>query len=259
LGVRAELRDRLASVAGAVTVLDVERGAGAVHAAAAYARAAGLRLTRPALWQGARLHPTDSPTVQQLLGPLPRPLLAIHRGAGAAAKRWSPAAFAAVAARWRRSGGGVFELLGPAEADDAAMDGAVVVREWPLLDIAALLARVDAFLGNDSGVSHLAAAVGARTVVVFTATASRRWRPLGPRVWATSHPSVGRVLAALAPVESLTSTYPGSSVRPSTESARLRESDPAASPASSEDVRSVSRADSDERPGGPSSPREYGH
>ena len=263
LGVRDELRDRLASVAGTVTVLGVQRGVGTVHAAVAYARAAGLRLDRPTLWQGARLYPTDSATVRHVLGPLPSPVLAIHRGAGAAAKRWPSAAFAAVAARWRRSGGGVVDLLGPAEAGDAALDGAVVVREWPLPDVAALLARVDVFLGNDSGVSHLAAAVGARTVVVFTATASRRWRPLGPRVrvvgdvggTAASHPAVGRVLAALAPVESLTSTEPGSSVRPSTESARLRESAPAASPAPPEDVPSVSRDDADESPGEPGSPR----
>jgi len=77
-----------------------------------------------------------------------------------------------------------------------------------LPDVAALLSHVDAYVGNDSGVSHLAAAVQALTVVVFTATSSRRWQPLGPRVHAirsapnagASHPSVERVLAALAGV-----------------------------------------------------------
>ena len=116
-----------------------------------------------------------------------------------------PDAFTAVATRWRAAGGGVVELLGPAEAGDAAADDATVARDWPLPDVAALLAHVDAYVGNDSGVSHLAAAVEARTVVVFTATSSRRWRPLGSRVYAVrsaanadaSHPSVERVLAAL--------------------------------------------------------------
>jgi heptosyltransferase-3 len=210
LGTRTDLRDRLASVAASVTLLRVERGPGTVHAADAYARAAGLRLGRARSWRDAQVCPAESAMAWRLLGSVPRPLLAVHRGAGAAAKRWSPAAFAAVVARWQAAGGGVVELLGPAEACDAATDGAAAVRDWPLPDVAALLARVDAYVGNDSGVSHLAAAVGAPTVVVFTATPSRRWRPLGAQVRVVrsagsvdaAHPSVRRVLASLAAMES---------------------------------------------------------
>jgi ADP-heptose:LPS heptosyltransferase len=225
-----------------------------------------VRLDRAALWRGARVHPVESASASNLLGALSHPVLAMHRGAGGVVKRWSPAAFAAVAGRWRACGGGVVELLGPAEVGDAAADGAAVARDWPLPDLAALLARVDAYVGNDSGPSHLAAAVGAPTVVVFTATSSRRWRPLGPQVRVlrsagnadASHPSVARVLAAVAAMESLTSTRPGSSVRPSTESARLREPASAASPAASEDVRPVSRAAADERSRAPGSPPDDG-
>ncbi|MBA2320807.1 MAG: hypothetical protein H0V89_06595, partial [Deltaproteobacteria bacterium] len=45
-------------------------------------------------------------------------------------------------------------------------------------------AEVAAWLGPDSGPSHLAAAVGTRTGVVFTgATDPRSWAPLGATVW----------------------------------------------------------------------------
>ena len=75
---------------------------------------------------------------------------------------------------WRAAGGGVVELLGPAEAGDAARAMTRPPRATGRLpDVAALLAHVDAYVGNDSGVSHLAGAVGARGVVVFTATDPR--------------------------------------------------------------------------------------
>src|SRR5207249_2904287 len=60
--------------------------------------------------------------------------------------------------------------------------GAAEVRGWPLVDLAALLARAALYLGNDSGVSHLAGAVGAAGVVLFGPTEGRRWRPLAGRL-----------------------------------------------------------------------------
>jgi ADP-heptose:LPS heptosyltransferase len=48
--------------------------------------------------------------------------------------------------------------------------------------LAALLARAGAYVGNDSGVTHLAAASGAPTIALFGPTDPRVWAPLGPRV-----------------------------------------------------------------------------
>jgi ADP-heptose:LPS heptosyltransferase len=45
--------------------------------------------------------------------------------------------------------------------------------------VAAVLERADLYLGNDSGISHLAGIVRARGVVVFGASDSATWRPLG--------------------------------------------------------------------------------
>jgi len=56
------------------------------------------------------------------------------------------------------------------------------VRDLPLPDLAAVLARAALYVGNDSGVSHLAGAVGAVGVVLFGPTAARCWRPLAGRL-----------------------------------------------------------------------------
>src|SRR5262249_17739144 len=79
-------------------------------------------------------------------------------------------------------------LAGP--ADDAVvravathLDQAVpVVQNGPLLVLAALLRRARLFLGNDSGLGHLAGLLGVPTLALFGPTDPPRWAPLGPRV-----------------------------------------------------------------------------
>jgi ADP-heptose:LPS heptosyltransferase len=53
---------------------------------------------------------------------------------------------------------------------------ALRLRRPELTTLAGVLALSTAYLGNDSGVSHLAAAVGTPSVVLF-ATANLAWRP----------------------------------------------------------------------------------
>lgn len=53
---------------------------------------------------------------------------------------------------------------------------------------AALLERATLFVGPDTGMSHIAAAVGAPTVAIFGPTNPRRYRPLGPRVRVVAAP-----------------------------------------------------------------------
>jgi hypothetical protein len=220
LGVDGTLRERLGAVSDAVHLLSVERGPGRVHAAVAYARAARVGASRPALSADARVAPGHSSIARDLVDGVARPLLVVHRGAGTPAKRWARDAFAAVVSAWLRRGG-VVDLAGPAEAGDEALDGAVAVRDWSLPDVAALLRLADRYVGNDSGVSHLAGAVGTRGVAVFSSTDPARWRPLGRSITAiragvddrASSRATARVLQALTAVESLTSCDPGSSVR----------------------------------------------
>ncbi len=108
--------------------------------------------------------------------------LVIHPGAGDARKRWERRGFVSVAHAWRRHGGEAVVLLGPSEDDEAAAWRATdleVVTGLDLMRTATLLARGRTFLGNDSGISHLAGVVGCRGVVLFGPTSPQRWRPLG--------------------------------------------------------------------------------
>jgi len=73
-------------------------------------------------------------------------------------------------------------VLGPAEASMEPIfrdAGIRVLKDLDLPIVAAIARLASAFVGNDSGVSHLAAAVGASGVVIFGPTDPARWRPLG--------------------------------------------------------------------------------
>lgn len=173
------LRARATRWTTAATFLRVERGPDGPHAMLAYARMLGDDTVLATLAADGRVVPPASPLAAGLG---PGPMLAMHRGAGAPAKRWTPAGFAAVANAWRRRGGVVVDVCGPAERDRPPLDDAIVVRDWALPDVTALLARADGYVGNDSGVSHLAGAVGTRGAVVFVTTAAHRWRPATGRL-----------------------------------------------------------------------------
>jgi ADP-heptose:LPS heptosyltransferase len=57
-----------------------------------------------------------------------------------------------------------------------------------LLDVAACFARARLFVGNDSGLMHLAAAVGAPTLGLFGPSRETRYGPWGPRSRAVRTP-----------------------------------------------------------------------
>lgn len=116
----------------------------------------------------------------------PPPWLLVHPGAGRVAKCWPAEAFARVittlAARARMN---VCVHVGPADAAAAAAlrtrvgDGVVWLREPALPALAGALAGAALYVGNDSGVSHLAAALGVPVLALF----DRRhldWRPWWP-------------------------------------------------------------------------------
>jgi ADP-heptose:LPS heptosyltransferase len=119
-----------------------------------------------------------------------RPLLVVQPGSGGYAKRWSRAGFERVAQRWVERGGGIVVLLGAAEGSAEARawraKGFEVASGMDLVAVAALLVVADAYLGNDSGVSHLASALGARGVALFGPTDPQSWGPLCPGVRAVA-------------------------------------------------------------------------
>ena len=71
-----------------------------------------------------------------------------------------------------------------AAAARAALAGEFCVNNCSELpQLVEILLSAAVFLGNDSGVSHLAAALGVPTVAQFIRSDPRWWRPIGPRVW----------------------------------------------------------------------------
>jgi heptosyltransferase III len=117
-----------------------------------------------------------------------RRLLALAPGAASVGKRWPAARWPALAARLRaRELRDTTVVLLGAGADAAitrdvaaAMPGAIDLadRTSPLV-AAALLERAALYVGNDSGLTHLAAAVGCPTLALFGPGLPRRYRPWG--------------------------------------------------------------------------------
>jgi ADP-heptose:LPS heptosyltransferase len=137
-----------------------------------------------------------------------RPRLVVHPGSGADWKRWPAARFAEVIrALRRRRALDVLVHQGPADAEAAAallarLEGdAATLREPELTRLAAVLGAARAYLGGDSGVSHLAAAVGTPSVVLFPPATRRRWAPWSPTAvpveLAGTDADVAHTLAAL--------------------------------------------------------------
>jgi heptosyltransferase-3 len=111
--------------------------------------------------------------------------LAVHPGSGSPRKNWPPERFAAVVEAV--AGGEPWLLVeGPADAEAVAslsrLAGVVHARELPARVLGAVLARARLYVGNDSGVSHLAAAWGAPTLALFGPTDPGQWAPVGPSV-----------------------------------------------------------------------------
>jgi ADP-heptose:LPS heptosyltransferase len=111
----------------------------------------------------------------------------IHPFASSPQKRWPLENFRQVSAnlglcvRW---------CAGPEET----LDGAV--RFEDLYDLACWLATARLYIGNDSGIAHLAAAVGTPVVAIFLASDPRVWAPRGGHVTVLENPRVAEVLAA---------------------------------------------------------------
>jgi len=115
-------------------------------------------------------------------------LLLIHPGAGAVARRTPFEVLVSIAGRWRGGGhGDVGAIVGPADEDLAGAwtsRGYRVLRPSTASALAGELARASAFVGNDSGPSHLAAAVGLPGLALFRASDPALFAPRAERfVW----------------------------------------------------------------------------
>jgi ADP-heptose:LPS heptosyltransferase len=123
-----------------------------------------------------------------------RPFMIVHPGSGSLIKNWPGERFAEVV-DWLRAREGIQTLLLAGPADDdvirrvaTSLDRPVpVLKNGPLLTVAALMRRARLYLGNDSGLTHLAGLAGLPTLALFGPTDPALWLPLGPRVRALRH------------------------------------------------------------------------
>ncbi|UGT60968.1 glycosyltransferase family 9 protein [Nocardia asteroides] len=137
---------------------------------------AGLAGAPPVLLQPeVAVTEADRRAAAAVLGELPGPVLAIHPGASDPRRRWPAARFAEVAKR-AIAGGAAVVLLGtederaPLTEIEAAIGPGPRLRTLvgqPFTAVVGVLARSAVLLGNDSGIRHLAQAVGTPTVGIY--------------------------------------------------------------------------------------------
>jgi heptosyltransferase-2 len=151
------------------------------------------------------------------------PTVALCPGAVGPGKRWPISHFAELARRLAAEGAAVWVLGGPNEsalAQEIVAAAASCARDLTgpgLRDSILALKAANAAVANDSGLMHVAAALGTPTVALFGPTSPRLWGPLNPLAAALEPPgndmrhrnvadiSPERVLAAV--MGSLTGTH----------------------------------------------------
>ncbi len=112
----------------------------------------------------------EIPRIRLNSAPVARKTIVIHPFSGSASKNWPLACFREVATALAIE---VEWLAGPEEtlAEAHRFDSLRYVAEW--------LSGARLYLGNDSGITHLAAAVGVPVVVLFRTTSADVWAPRG--------------------------------------------------------------------------------
>jgi heptosyltransferase-3 len=139
-----------------------------------------------------------------------RPFLCLHPGSGSESKNWPKENFLELARATLLSLQlPCTVLLGPAEKEQKAFWAASrgvslqVMEGLSIVEVCGVLQRAALYVGNDSGITHLAAAVGAPVVALFGPGDPARWAPRGDPVEILRQPAPPeRVLAALVRLHS---------------------------------------------------------
>jgi ADP-heptose:LPS heptosyltransferase len=100
----------------------------------------------------------------------------IHPFSGSPAKNWPLEKFQALARKLERA----MPVRWCAGAEDPPLKDCVRIAD--LYDLACWLASARFYAGNDSGITHLAAAAGAPVLALFGPTDPAVWAPRGPNV-----------------------------------------------------------------------------
>ena len=109
-------------------------------------------------------------------------LALIHPAAAFATKQWAAENFARVVEYLERADFSSVAIVGPGQ--DKVLDelqrhcsAPITTFNLSLPEVSALASRAELFVGNDSGIAHMAAAVGTPSVVIFGSSNIAHWRP----------------------------------------------------------------------------------
>lgn len=165
------------------------------------------------------LLPEDWQALQSLsqMNPINKGYVCLHPGASVASRRWALENFVAIGDAIANMGWQVVLTGSAAEAELTQMiaqqmqaPSLNLAGQTSLGTLAALLSQAKLLVCNDTGVSHLAAALQTPSVVVFTGSDPQRWAPLDrSRHRSIYNPAGISVAAVLAPIKDLLeeSTY----------------------------------------------------
>jgi len=123
---------------------------------------------------------------RQRLGLVPdgRPVVALAPGAVGPSKRWPVASYADLARRLAAEGHWIWVIGGPGEKELAGeiADGADIrdLTGPDLRNAILALASATVAVSNDSGLLHVAAALGTPAIGIFGPTSAWHWAPLNP-------------------------------------------------------------------------------
>jgi ADP-heptose:LPS heptosyltransferase len=113
-----------------------------------------------------------------------RGIVALHPGAGSRKKAWPAARFVTLARALAGKSNKILIIAGPADEKitkevlkGLADTPYLLVQDQPITRLAALLSFASLFIGNDSGISHLAAALKRPTIALFGPTDPYVWAP----------------------------------------------------------------------------------
>jgi ADP-heptose:LPS heptosyltransferase len=139
--------------------------------------------------EGYRLLPGERVSGGERRSAASPPAVVIHPGSGGPAKCWPLERFLDIAGRLSLLGAGGVLVTGEAEerlesviGRSSLPDNWSWLRRPPLTELARLLGGCRFYLGNDSGVTHLAAACGATVLALFRDDSAVLWKPFGPAV-----------------------------------------------------------------------------
>ncbi len=125
------------------------------------------------------------------LQPCATPLLALHPGSGSLSKNWPSAHWKTLTELLLAEFHDLHIVIVGGEADRLALDALQPLKahqrvefleNLPLGALAKRLGTAHAYLGHDSGISHLAATLGIPSLLIFGPTSPALWAPPHPRV-----------------------------------------------------------------------------